>query len=70
MAQLPQRFCLDLADTFAGDSEILTHFFKCMFGAVFQTEAHLDDALFAGRERIEHLLGHFLQIDVDNGIRR
>src|SRR5262245_5414836 len=68
--QLPQSLCFNLADTFARYGEVLPNFFQCVFGAVFKTESHLDDALFARCQRIKNLFRHFLQIDVDYGIRR
>src|SRR6266481_4173687 len=70
MPQFPQSFCFDLPDALARDSEVLTDFFQGVLGPVFEAETHLDDALFARRESIENLLGHFLQVDVDHGISR
>src|SRR5215510_6062850 len=58
--QLSKCFRFDLTDTFAGHREVLSDLFQSMFGAVFETESHLDDALLARRQRVENLLGHFL----------
>src|SRR2546429_2492307 len=32
---------LNLADTFTGDRKVLAHFFQCVLGSVFETEAHI-----------------------------
>src|SRR5271156_7042965 len=68
MTQLAQRLRLDLADALTGDLEALAHFFECVLGAVFKTEAHLDHAFFARSERAQNLRGVLLQVDADHGI--
>src|SRR6188474_140302 len=70
MTQLAQRLGLDLAYAFAGDREVLAHLFERMLAAVADAEAHLDDLLFARRQRLQHRLGLFLQIEVDDRFRR
>ena len=40
---VPQRLGFDLADAFAGYCERLADFFELVLGAVFETEAHLDE---------------------------
>src|SRR5688572_5927220 len=70
MTQFAQGLRFDLADTFAGDREVLADFFKSVLGAVFETESHLDHAFFARGERIQNLLGHFLEVYVDHGVGR
>src|SRR5438876_11085657 len=68
MPQFPQSLGFDLADAFASDGKVLTDFFQSMFGSVLEAETQLDDALFARREGVQDLLGHFFQVDIDPGI--
>src|SRR5687768_14396487 len=70
MTQLAQRLRLYLAYAFAGHREVLAHFFQRVFAAVADAEAHLDHLLFARRQRLQHRLGLFLQIEVDHRFRR
>src|SRR5688572_8657131 len=70
MAQLAQRLRLDLPYPFARYREVLAHFFERVLAAVADAEAHLDDLLFARRQRLQHRLGLFLQIEVDDRFRR
>ena len=65
MSQLAQRFRLDLANALAGDSERLPHFFQRVLGTVFQTKSHLNDALFARRQRLQQGFCLLLQADAD-----
>ena len=55
MPQLPQRLGLDLPYTFACDRERLAYFFQSVLAAVFETEPHLDDLLFARGQGAEHV---------------
>ena len=55
MPQLAQRLRLDLPDALARHLEALPHLFQRVLGAVFQAEAHLDDALFARGQGAEDL---------------
>ena len=41
-----------------------------VLGAVFETETHLDDALFARGEGAKNLRGVLLQVDCDDGVGR
>jgi uncharacterized membrane protein len=70
MAQLAQSFGLDLADSLARDGEILAHLFQRVLAAVFQAEPHLDDLLFARRERLQHLRGLLPQVQIDHRVGR
>src|SRR5882724_6592455 len=70
MPKLAKCLGFDLPDTLASHGKILPDFFESMLGAVLETETHFDHALFAGCQRVEHLLGHFLQIDVDHRVGR
>ena len=55
VAELAQGLGFDLADALAGDLEALPDLFQRVFGAVFQAEAHLDDALLARGEGAQDL---------------
>ena len=66
VAQLAQRLGFDLPDALACYREILTHFLQRVLAAVIKTETHLDDLLFARRERLEHLRRLFAQVQVDH----
>src|SRR5579862_471501 len=70
MPELPQRFGFNLADAFAGDCEALPDFFKSVLAAVFETEAHLDDFLFARSQRAQDLSRLVLEVHVDHRFRR
>jgi len=70
MAQFSQCLGLDLADAFAGYCERLADFFERVLGTVFQSEAHLDDLLFARGQRAQHLRSLVFEVDVDHGFGR
>src|SRR5713101_5719680 len=70
MAQLAERLGLDLSDALAGDREALADLLERVLAAVAHTEPHLDDLLFARRQRLEHRFGLFLQIQVDDRFGR
>src|SRR5215470_5998314 len=70
MTQLAQRLSFNLPDTLAGDGKGLSDFFKRMLGAVLESEAHLDDLLFARCERAENVRRLFLQVHVDHSLGR
>src|SRR5580704_9945470 len=70
MTQLAQRLGLDLPDAFASDLEALADLFECVLGAVLKTEAHLDDPLFARRQRAKNLRGVLLQVHANDGVGR
>ena len=46
LAQLAQRFSLNLSDTFTSNIEFLTHFLKGMLMAVIQAKTHPENLLF------------------------
>ena len=46
MAQLAQCFGFDLADSFAGNVELFTHFFKSVIRIHIDTEAHAKNLCF------------------------
>src|SRR5689334_5429243 len=68
--QLAERFGFDLTDALACDGEALADFLERVFAAVAHAEPHLDDLLFAWCERLQHRLGLFLQVQVDDGFGR
>src|SRR5262245_42532373 len=68
MPQFPERLRLDLADALARHGEALADLLEGVLAAVADAEAHLDHLLFARRERLEHRLGLFFQVQVDDGI--
>src|SRR5215469_14709330 len=70
MTQLTQRFRLDLADALASDCERLTDLLEGVFGAIFQTEAHLDHLLLASGQRTENIRRLLLEVDIDDRLRR
>src|SRR5207249_6967511 len=50
MAELAQRFGLDLANALARHGKALAHLFERMLAAVVQTKAHLDNFFLARRQ--------------------
>src|SRR5581483_1754063 len=70
MTQFSQRLGFNLPDAFTGNRERLADFFQGMLAAIFKTEPHLDDLLFARSERAQHLRSLVFQVDVDHGLGR
>src|ERR1035438_1673118 len=66
MSQLAQRLGFDLANSLPGNCERLPDLFQRVLAAVFQPEAHLDDFLFAWRQRAQDLSSLVLQVHVDH----
>src|SRR5688572_5368685 len=66
MAQLAERFRFNLPNALARDGEVLPHFFERVLATVADAKAHLDDALFARRQRFQHRLRLLLQVQVDH----
>ena len=54
----------------AGDREALTDLLERVLAAVADAEPHLDDFLFAGRQRRQHFIGNLAQVRGDHRIRR
>src|SRR4051812_10970239 len=54
VAQLAERFRLDLADALARDAELATYLFERPLAAVVQAEAKLEHAALAAGEAVEH----------------
>src|SRR5689334_6499986 len=70
MTQLSQRLGFDLPDTLARDGEILADLFERVFIPVFEPEAQTDNSLFTGRQRLQHFGCLFVQVQIDDLIRR
>src|SRR5436305_4525096 len=70
MAQLAERFRLDLADAFAGHVERAADFFERVLGAVADAEAHLEDLLLARGERAQDFVRLLFQVRNDHVINR
>src|ERR1700686_3367510 len=68
--QLAQRFGLDLTYALARYGERLADFLERVLGAVVEAETHLDDFFFARRQRLQHRRGLFLQVEVNDRVRR
>src|SRR5438876_633876 len=70
MAQLAQRFRLDLPDALSRDVELAADLFERARAAVFETEAQLKHAPFATGEAFEHALDLLLEELVARGVAR
>src|SRR5438105_6468375 len=70
MAQLAQRFRLDLPDALSRDVELAADLFERARAAVFETEAQLKHAPFAAGEAFEHALDLLLEELVARGVAR
>src|SRR5437867_10156462 len=68
MAQLAERLRLDLPDALACDREALADLFQRVLAAVADAKPHLDHLLFTRRERLQHRVGLFLQVQIDDGV--
>src|SRR5262249_14058438 len=68
MLELAQRFGFDLANTLAGDAELLAHLFQRVIGVHADAEAHAQHTLFARSKRGQNPRGGFAQIGLDGGI--
>src|SRR5208282_3927947 len=70
LAELAQRFGLDLADALAGDRELLADFLEGAIALQPNSEPHPEDLLFARGERREDLAGLFAEVTLDRGLDR
>src|SRR5690606_41396319 len=68
--ELPERLRLDLADTLAGDRELLANLFERVVGVHADAEAHAQNALLARGERGEHARGGLAQVRLDRRVDR
>src|SRR6187431_3042363 len=68
VAQFTQRLRFNLTDAFTSYREVLSDLFESVFCSVFKPEPHLDNALLTWSQSVQDLFGHFLQVDVDDGI--
>ena len=69
-AQLAQRLRFYLANTLAGDVELLPDLFKRVLALATNSEAEPDDFLFFWRERLQNVRGFIAYIRIDNSIDR
>src|SRR5262245_24070048 len=70
MAELAQRFGLDLPDPLACDREVLAHLLEGVLTAVGQPEAEAQHLLLARRERVQHLVGLLAEREPDHALDR
>ena len=56
VAQLAERLCLDLADSLAGDAEVLSDLFQRAGPAVVKSEAQTEHLFFPRSQRVKHFL--------------
>src|SRR5512140_1223579 len=70
VTQLTQRFSFDLADSLAGDLEVLADFFERVIGLLADAEPHARGLLFARRERGAHLASLVGEVDRDDALAR
>ena len=67
---MAQSFGFDLADSFAGDVELLADFFQRMFAFTSDAEAQADDLLLFGRKRFQDVGGLVADVGIDDGVDR
>jgi hypothetical protein len=71
VAQLSQSFRFDLADTLAGNGEVLPDLFQCVLrSGVAETKTHLDNLLLARRERRENFVRDLTKVRESNRLSR
>src|SRR5262249_51275237 len=68
--QLAQGLGLDLADTLAGDAELLADLFEGVIGVHADAEAHAQHPLLARRQRRQHAGGGLAQVRLDGRVDR
>src|SRR5439155_5791267 len=68
--ELAQRLGLDLADTLAGDRELLADLFQRVVGVHADAEAHAQNTLLARRQRCQHTGRRLAQIGLDRRVDR
>src|SRR5207247_8532398 len=70
MAELAERFRLDLADPFPRHREILAHFLERVLAAVGESEPEAEDFFLARCQRVEHLVRLFPWGELDDRLHR
>src|SRR5262252_9034429 len=70
MAELAERFRLDLADALTGDLEVLADFFERVVALLADAEPHAKHLLFARREGGEDLSRLVGEVHADHALRR
>src|SRR5262245_48628157 len=68
--ELAQRFRFDLADTLAGDVELLPDLFESVLSLTADAEAKPDDLLFLGRKCFQDVCRLIADVGVDYRIDR
>jgi hypothetical protein len=66
--QLPERLSLDLADTLAGDAELLAHLLQRVISVHADAEAHAQHALLAGSEGRQDPRGGLAEVGEGGGL--
>ena len=61
MAQLSQRFRLNLTDTLSGNVKFLSNFFQCSRTSIIQTKTQAQHLLLPLCQRAQHLHQLFLE---------
>ena len=70
MAQLSERFCLNLTDTLTGNAKVLANLFQSTTAAVLQTKAQLQYPFFTDSKRFQNLLQLFTQQSKGSSVGR
>src|SRR5262249_53934661 len=70
MAELAERFCLDLADALARDLEVLADLFERVVALLADAEPHAQDLLLARGQRREHLPRLICEVHADHALAR
>ena len=70
VANLAQCLCFNLADTFAGDVELLANFLQRVRLSILQPETKADDLLLARGQCVQHFLQLFAHHGVGRHLRR
>src|SRR5689334_4240081 len=65
MLQPAQRLCLDLADAFTRNVELLTYLFQRVIGVHSYAEAHAQHPFLTRRQGIEHTCDRLLEVGLD-----
>src|SRR5688500_16353182 len=65
MLEFAERLGLDLADTFAGDRELLADLFERVVGVHADAEAHAQHAFLAGRQRCQNAGCRLAEVRLD-----
>ena len=70
MAEFSQHLRFDLADALASNGEGPADFLESALAVIVQAKPHPDNCFLASRERLQHGCHLFLQVEVDDRVRR